>query len=95
MAAPTTPDGRYFVIDGVLWRCSNPSLAEPERQRLVNELMTARRAVKAAKGRVDAEALREARAGVQAAKAAPAVVRPISFKASRRFIFCMVPPQTI
>lgn len=70
MAAPTTPDGRYFVIDGVLWRCSNPSLAEPERQRLVNELMTARRAVKAAKGSVDAEALREARAGVQAAKVA-------------------------
>lgn len=23
---PTTPDGRYFVVKGQLWRCTNPSL---------------------------------------------------------------------
>lgn len=22
---PTTPDGRYFVVNGRLWRCSNPA----------------------------------------------------------------------
>lgn len=43
---PTTPDGRYFVVKGQLWRCSNPSLNEDARLRLVNDLMTARREVK-------------------------------------------------
>jgi hypothetical protein len=46
---PTPPDGQYFVVKGRLWRCSNPALDEDERQRLVNELMDAGRAVKAAK----------------------------------------------
>lgn len=46
---PKTPDGRYFVVKGQLWRCSNPALDESERQRLVNDLMAARRAVKVAK----------------------------------------------
>jgi hypothetical protein len=46
---PTTPDGRYFVVNGQLWRCSNPLLTEDVRQRLVNELMAARREVKSAK----------------------------------------------
>jgi len=40
---PTTPDGRYFVVRGRLWRCSNPGLDPDERERLVRELMTARR----------------------------------------------------
>jgi hypothetical protein len=35
---PTTPDGRYFVVKGQLWRCTNPSLSECERQRLGNRL---------------------------------------------------------
>ncbi|QDT11919.1 hypothetical protein K239x_39210 [Planctomycetes bacterium K23_9] len=43
-----TPDGRYFVHRGRLWRCSNPSLEPDVRQSLVDELMAARRAVKAA-----------------------------------------------
>ncbi|MBA1232541.1 hypothetical protein G7013_23105 [Pseudomonas viridiflava] len=67
---PTTPDGRYFVVKGQLWRCSNPSLEEDERQRLVNALMDARRAVKAAKASGDAEQLEQARAEVDAAKVA-------------------------
>lgn len=65
---PTTPDGRYFVVKGQLWRCSNPALSEAERQRLVNVLMAARRAVKAAKASHDEPALRQARAQVDEAK---------------------------
>jgi hypothetical protein len=41
---PVTPDGRYFVVKGRLWRCTNPSLPADTRQRLVGELMQARRA---------------------------------------------------
>lgn len=67
---PTTPDGRYFIVKGQLWRCSNPSLSDEERQRLVSELMSARRAVKAAKASGDPGEMTLARAGVQAAKVA-------------------------
>ena len=57
-----TPDGRYIVVKGRLWRATNPHLPEKERQDLVDELMDARRAVKSAKD--DAQALRQARARV-------------------------------
>ena len=67
---PMTPDGRYFVVKGQLWRCSNPSLNEDARQRLVKDLMTARREVKAAKASGDEEELTVAREHVQAAKVA-------------------------
>ncbi|KPW44946.1 hypothetical protein ALO54_100674 [Pseudomonas syringae pv. philadelphi] len=67
---PTTPDGRYFVVKEQLWRCSNPSLSEDVRQRLVDELMAARRAVKNAKAGADDAALKTARAGVNKAKVA-------------------------
>ncbi len=46
---PVTPDGRYFVVRGRLWRMANPALGAEERQQLVNRLMAARRAVGAAK----------------------------------------------
>lgn len=65
---PTTPDGRYFVVKGKLWRCSNPSLPEDIRQCLVDELMAARREVKAAKACGDPRQLSAARAKVQNAK---------------------------
>ncbi len=68
MMYPTTPDGRYFVVRGTLWRCSNPSLPEDTRQGLVNQLMTARRAVKAAKASGDPRQLQAARTQVQKAK---------------------------
>jgi hypothetical protein len=45
---PQTPDGRYFVAKGRLWRRTDPRLDEDERQRLVKRLMAARRAVKQA-----------------------------------------------
>ena len=46
---PATPDGRYFVVRGRLWRLSNPKLDPATRERLVKELMRARRAVGVAK----------------------------------------------
>lgn len=67
---PVTPDGRYFVVKGQLWRCSNPSLDEDVRQRLVGALMAARREVKNAKGSQDASQLKRAREKVQMAKVA-------------------------
>ena len=67
---PSTPDGRYFVVAGRLWRMSNPGLAPEERQKLVEQLMNARRQVGAALKAGDAEAERGARAAVDAAKRA-------------------------
>ena len=69
-AAPPlkTPDGRYLVVRGRLWRSTNPHLDEPARQQLVSALMDARRAVKAALAADDAKALARARQQVDAAK---------------------------
>ena len=63
-----TPDGRYFIVNGRLWRTSNPAIEPSERDRLVRELMAARRAVRTAA--TDAEAMRAARSRVDAAKRA-------------------------
>jgi hypothetical protein len=41
-----TPDRRYFVVRGRLWRLSNPLLNPESHERLVQELMAARRAVR-------------------------------------------------
>ena len=65
---PVTPDGRYFVVRGRLWRMVNPGLAENERVRLVADLMRARRAVAVALRAKDADAERLARQAVNAAK---------------------------
>ena len=55
---PTTPDGRYFVVRGRLWRTTNPALSPEEKALLVKALMAARREVgrarKAAGEAVDA-----------------------------------------
>lgn len=67
---PVTPDGRYFVVRGRLWRMSNPNLSEGERARLVGALMNARRAVGAAKMTGDTLAERNARATVDETKRA-------------------------
>ena len=66
--APVTPDGRYLVVRGRLWRRANPALGREERQTLVDELMRARRAVRDALRAEDAAALLAARARVDAAK---------------------------
>jgi len=65
---PVTPDGRYFVVRGRLWRTSNPNLDPDHRQELVNALMRARRAVGVAKRASDADAEATARTQVDAAK---------------------------
>jgi hypothetical protein len=67
---PGTPDGRYFVVRGRLWRTSNPHLAPAERQAHVDALMRARRRVGLAKKAGDPAAERAARADVDAAKRA-------------------------
>jgi len=67
---PTTLDGRYFVVKGQLWRCSNPAIPEDARQRLVNQLMDARREVKRAKFEDDLSALKLAHEMINAAKVA-------------------------
>lgn len=69
-AHPDTPDGRYFVVRGRLWRKSNPSLAPADRDRLVSELMRARSAVRTARRDADPEALASARRAVDDAKVA-------------------------
>lgn len=65
-----TPDGRYIIVDGRLWRAANPHLSPAERERLTRELMAARRAVRSAGLAEDAVAMRHARARVHAAKVA-------------------------
>ncbi len=65
-----TPDGRYIVVNGRRWRTSDPGLPEQRRQELVDELMSARRAVAQARRDDDAAAERAARDRVHAAKVA-------------------------
>lgn len=65
---PITPDGRYLVVRGRLWRCSDPRLDPSVRQAAVDDLMAARRGVRSAKDAEDEAALRRARAAVQDAK---------------------------
>lgn len=67
---PVTPDGRYFLVRGRLWRMSDPSLDPVERQALVDGLMSARRAVGVALRSQDAEAEGLARTHVDTLKRA-------------------------
>ena len=64
MPALHTPDGRYIVVRGRLWRAANPHLEEAERARLVSALMDARRRVRSA----DPDLKAQARKDVDAAK---------------------------
>ena len=64
---PTTPDGRYFVVRGRLWRKANPQLSADLRDALVRQLMEARRALR--KGSSEAER-QEAREQIDRAKRA-------------------------
>ena len=45
MRYPVTPDGRYFMVRGRLWRMSDPALDPERRDTLVRDLMQARRAM--------------------------------------------------
>ncbi|MGY6500747.1 MAG: DUF3253 domain-containing protein [Acidimicrobiales bacterium] len=63
-------DERWITIDGRRWRRTDPSIPETFRKELVDELMSARRAVAAAKRTDDADHLKRARQRVQSAKVA-------------------------
>jgi len=67
---PVTPDGRYFVVRGRLWRTTNPDLPEAEKAQLTKSLMAARRAVGEARKKQDPIAEKAARANVDQAKRA-------------------------
>ncbi|TCU58667.1 hypothetical protein EDF58_103203 [Novosphingobium sp. PhB57] len=77
---PETPDGRYFVVRGRLWRKSDPSLTEEHRSALVKELMRARRAVGTAMRTGDAAGEAAARQGVDHAKRALGERGPVWWK---------------
>jgi hypothetical protein len=62
-----TPDRRYFVVRGRLWRLSNPFLDPATHERWVRDLMLARRALADATSR---EQRISARLRVDAAKRA-------------------------
>jgi len=62
-----TPDGRYLVVRGRLWRATNPHLPERDTELLVTALMNARRQLRGKRSAVDRAA---ARAAVDAAKVA-------------------------
>lgn len=65
-----TPDGRYFVVRGRLWRMSDPRLSSAKRKTLVTDLMRARRAVATARRAGDAAAETDAHEAVDRAKIA-------------------------
>jgi hypothetical protein len=65
-----TPDGRYIVVRGRLWRAANPHLPADRKAELVRRLMAARRAVRDGLKADDAAQVRAARRRVDAAKVA-------------------------
>ena len=67
---PVTPDGRYLVVRGRLWRCADPRLDPERRTALTRELMAARRAKRTAMQAGDAEGREAARVRIDAAKQA-------------------------
>lgn len=62
---PVTPDGRYVVVKGRLWRAANPNLSDEEKGLIVQRLMEARRALR---GTVSIEKRNAARALVDQTK---------------------------
>lgn len=63
-----TPDGRYFVVRGRLWRMADPTLPAATLDANISALMTARRAVRSARIDHDAAAEAAAHAAVDKAK---------------------------
>ena len=56
--APETPDGRYFVSRGKLWRMTNPALSDGERRSAIKSMMQARLALRHASSGTEAEMAR-------------------------------------
>jgi hypothetical protein len=70
MSRTITPDGRYLVVRGRLWRMADPHLPGQVRTQLVEELMEARRDIRKPRCEADAARLAKARERVDAAKIA-------------------------
>lgn len=68
--AEQSEDEHFFYHSGRRWRKTDPTVPEPFRSRLVKELMSARRAVKAALAENNEAALAAARRRVNDAKVA-------------------------
>jgi hypothetical protein len=64
----TTPDGRYLVIQGRLWRAPNPTLPAQAKVKYTRDLLNGRRALKAAKTSGDEDAIAAARKRVARAQ---------------------------
>lgn len=67
-SVPKTPDDRYIVVRGRLWRASDPRLSPETRAARVALLMHARRAVGVAQRAADPEGVKAARRQVDDAK---------------------------
>ena len=68
MRYPVTPDGRYFVVRGRLWRMTDPSIPEGARAALTKALMKARRDIRDALREKNAALEKDARQRVHEAK---------------------------
>ena len=66
----TTPDGRYLVIQGRLWRAGDPSLPAQAKVKYMRDLLNGRRALKSAKLTGDEDAIAAARKLVASAQVA-------------------------
>ena len=55
---PTTPDGRYFVSKGKLWRKTDPRLEDSERRAAIKAMMQARRDIGLAATEAETKAAR-------------------------------------
>ena len=64
----TTPDGRYVIVQGRLWRAPDPTLPAAARVRHTRDLLNGRRALKAAKAAGDEAAIAAARAVIRDAE---------------------------
>ena len=65
---PRTPDGRYIVVDGTLWRATRPDLSAERAAALRKDLGKARSDVRRAKLAGDDDLMKDAQRRVQAAK---------------------------
>ena len=63
---PITPDGRYILVRGRLWRATNPAISKAKREKLLKDLMNARRAIRNAE--TGSLAMTTARRAVEQAK---------------------------
>ena len=61
MKYPLTPEGRYFIVRGRLWRSSNPGLSESRRDELTRALMRERSGIGQALRKKDKDAEQAAR----------------------------------